>query len=36
MENHSMDEHGDWSNMKTAIVVLVIVNLLIYVASYIA
>jgi len=36
MDNHTMDDHNVWSNLRTAILVLVVVNLLIYMVNYIA
>ena len=36
MDNHAMDDHNVWCNLRTAILVLVVVNLLIYMVNYIA
>jgi len=36
MENHAMDDRHSWSNLKIAALVLVCVNFIIYIASYIS
>ena len=36
MDDYTMDDHNVWSNLRIAILVLVVVNLLIYMVNYIA
>ena len=36
MDNHTMDDHSAWSNLRIAALVLVVVNLLIYMAGYLS